>query len=215
MMFWKRLRQPILAITFGSTVLVLGRLLLPAPPVQSQVKSPQLPVEVNLPGWQSLNSKPLENPLGATYRYKQGDRELTIEMRYLAQHFTNHGVFSRYDPKKLLPDQPAPIMRRQDGIGFYSLSINQGKAYLRSCINPRGEGAITFEQFIQNRYIADMQPERLLLWLMGREKLRDYRCLWAHLSVPLNGRTPDKAYQILEKTWPIWYQWWHSQFSKL
>lgn len=214
MMFWKRLRQPILAITFGSTLLVLGRLLLLAPQSQSQAKSPQLPIHVLLPGWQSLSSEPLENPPGATYRYKQGNRELTIEMRYLTQHVTNQGVFSRYDPAKILPDRPAPMIRHQDRIGFYSLSVEQGRAYLRSCINPRGEGVITFEQFIQNRYIADIQPERFLLWLMGQETLRDYRCLWAHLSVPLKNTTPDQAYQILEKNWTTWYKWWHTNFPK-
>jgi len=86
---------------------------------------------------------------------------------------------------------------------------------LRSCINPRGPGVITYEQFIQNRYTYDWQPSRLLPVLLGQEPLRDHRCLWTYLSLPLENLSEQQAYSILEEVWLSWYQWWHPRFPNI
>jgi cyanosortase A-associated protein len=49
---------------------------------------------------------------------------------------------------------------------------------------------------------------------LGQEGLKDRRCLWAHLSVPLKNSSPEAAYQVLEKAWFSWYQWWQPRFPK-
>jgi cyanosortase A-associated protein len=47
------------------------------------------------------------------------------------------------------------------------------------------------QQFLKNQVTYDLQIGRLMPWLLGEETLRDRRCLWAHLSTPLNGTNPE------------------------
>jgi cyanosortase A-associated protein len=213
MMFWKYTRIPFLMIVLGGTLWVLGKGVLVSSPKQ-QSTSAVFPDQVSLSGWQFLESKPQVDPIGRTYEYMQGETQLTIEMRYVAGLPSNEKPFREYDPTIIIPATPqqiSPMMRQQDG-GYYGLYIQDGKAYLRSCINPRGKAVITYGQFIHNRYTVDLQPSRLIPWLTAQEPLRDYRCLWAYLSMPLMDTSPDAAYQILEKNWTTWYKWWHSNF---
>jgi cyanosortase A-associated protein len=136
-------------------------------------------------------------------------------MHYVAHLHPNETLFREYDPSLSSPGETAPILRSTPETGSYSLEIQEERAYLRACINPRGPSAITYEQFIQNRYTYDLQFSRLWPVLLGQEPMRDYRCLWTHLSVPADKTAPDSAYQVLEKAWPSWYQWWYAHFPKL
>ena len=52
-------------------------------------------------------------------------------------------------------------------------------------------------------------------WLLGRENLRDRRCLLNLLSITYNQNSPEEVYPILENTWLNWYQWWFSHFPLL
>ncbi|MBM0744710.1 cyanoexosortase A system-associated protein [Phormidium sp. CLA17] len=217
MMFWKYARIPFLMLVFGGTLFALGKELFSPLPKQQQVKT-VFSEQVSLAGWLFLASKPLTDPIGRTYQYKQGHKQLTIEMRYAADLLSNEKPFRDYDPTvttPVAPGQPRPILRQHDATGAYGLSVQDGKAYLRSCINPRGKAAVTYTQFIQNRYTVDLQPSRFVHWLTGQQPLRDYRCLWAYFSIPLEGSPPEAAYQTLEKTWPTWYQWWQANFPTL
>lgn len=219
MNLWQLTRNPLLALTFGCGLLVLGKSVLSPPSAQSKAYTVTLPENVPLGGWQFQNSQPLTDPIGKTYQYKRGTEQLAIELRYVTHPHANEKLFREYVPTLANPTSPSPtqtpVIRQQNGIGFYSLSVKDGRAYLRSCINPRGEGAITYEQFIRNRYTADLQPSRFLPVLTGQEPLRDHRCLWAYLSVPVKDSSPETAYQTLEKLWSPWYQWWHTRFPQL
>jgi cyanosortase A-associated protein len=79
------------------------------------------------------------------------------------------------------------------------------RAYLDACINSRGGSTFTEEQFRANRIQYDVQFNRLLPWLLGQQELRDQRCLWTHLSIPLNQSSPESSYHILENAWFSWY----------
>ena len=48
-------------------------------------------------------------------------------------------------------------------------------------------------QFIHNRYTNDFTLSRVLPWVLGKEVLKDDRCVWAQLSTPLNGTTAMDA----------------------
>lgn len=217
MIFWKYARAPFLMLVLGGTLWVMIKEM--RSPVSTKQETKAIFSEqVSFAGWQFLQSESLTDPIGRIYQYKQGEMHLTIEMRYMTDLSSNEKPFRKYDPTVITPAtprQPLPTMRQQDGIGYYSLSVQDGKAYLRSCINPRGNAAVTYTQFIQNRYTVDLQPSRLFPWLTGQQPLRDYRCFWAYLSVPLKDAPPETVYQVLEKSWPTWYQWWHSNFPNL
>lgn len=215
MIFWKSLRVSLLALTFGGVILVLGKSVFgTASEKRLTAKAFEFPTNVPLPSWQSLGSQPLMEPLGRNYQYRQGDLKLIIEMRYVESSFENEALFRKYNPSVLSPGELTPTIRYHRAIGAYSLSLNEQRAYLRACINPRADSAITYTQLIQNRYKTDLRFSRLLPWLMDQESLLDNRCLWTHLSLPIKDSSPEQAYQTLESTWLPWYEWWHSRFSQ-
>jgi cyanosortase A-associated protein len=143
----------------------------------------------------------------------QNGLTLAIAVSYVAHPDANVKIFRQYNPKVLSPsDRASIVVRHSQKIGFYRLSVETNRAYLRSCINPRGPSAITYEQFIKNRYTYDLQFSRILPVLLGQEPLRDHRCLWTNLSISTSQVSPELAYQILDKVWHSWYPWWHDRF---
>lgn len=212
--FWKPIRVSLLVLTFGGVLVVAGKSIFGSTPDKSTAKTFEFPKDVPLSGWQAIGSQPLTEPLGRTYQYSQGNLNLAIEMRYVDYPHTNEKLFRQYDPNLVASNKSPRILRQRETIGAYSLSVDEGRAYLRTCINPRGDSAITYSEFIRNRYTSDLQLSRLLPWLMGQESLRDHRCLWTYLSLPIQDSSPEQAYQVLENTFLPWYQWWHSRFPE-
>ncbi len=218
---WEKIRISLLAAIFGGVLFVLGKSLLYPTGSQPTLTPFNFPPAVSLPQWQPLASTPLENKTakspkflsGRRYHYIQNGVPLDIEMRYfvitsgeIESYIKTHTAISSSADKVL------PVLRQKEGVGFYSLFAHQGRAYLSACINPRGGSTVTDEQFRRNRYTYDVRSHRFLPWLLGQAELRDMRCLWAHLSVPLNNSSPEDAYQTLEKAWFSWYQWWSPRF---
>ncbi len=226
-MNWKQLRIPLLMLTCANVLFVLGRSIVD-PSIGKRTVTPFVfPSEVPLAQWQMVASQPLENktveqpPLGNVvvpgrqYRYIQNGLPLDIKMRYELQTNGNGLQFIRSStPIKLSLNQRLLTVREHEGVGFYGLFVYGKQAYLNACINSNGGSTFTKEQFSYNRIHYDMQFNRLLPWLLGQQKLRDKRCLWTHLSIPLNQSSPQSAYVILENAWFSWYQWWRPRFPK-
>lgn len=234
----KQLRVPMLIFAFASVICVFGRSILD-PTVGKRTVTPFVfPSAVPLPQWQLAASQPTgdrtvqREPYGKLvlpgwhYRYIPNNihassqspipPSLDIEMRYEVQMDGN--------VKQLIKDntaiqvgitQPLLILRQRQGIGFYGLFVYQKRAYLDACINPRGTSTFTEEQFKNNRIRYDTQFNRLLPWLLGQQDLSNQRCLWTHLSIPLNQSSPESSYHILENVWFAWYEWWHTRFPKI
>lgn len=236
----ERFRFSVLAVIFGSGVCVLGKLII-APTTENSTVAPLVfPTAVPLPEWQPVESFTLAAPInkspiisGRHYRYIQNNLPLDIEMRYVVNNIglqrymvNNRGIQGAGLNVKLLiqlysstppsSGQLARVLRHRarEGVGFYNLFTSQGRAYLSTCINPRGGSTITEAQFQQNRYLYDLQLGRFLSWLLGRGTVRDTRCLWAHLSIPITNSGSEDAYQTLEKAWEDWCQWWRPHFSQ-
>ncbi len=216
MFIWKQFRTPLLALTFSSVLLVLVKVIL-LPSAEKRTLTPFVfPQTVPLPQWQLKASSPLPEPTEEHpelmaqkhYQYIRKDLPLDIEMRYvmdgnLRQHMRKYTSISY-----------SPIVRKREGIGYYGLLIDQQRAYLSACINPKGGSTFTAEQFNQNQYFDSSQKERIIPWLLSQQSLPDQRCLWAHLSVPLKNSSPEAAYQVLENAWVSWYKWWQPHFPK-
>jgi cyanosortase A-associated protein len=228
MSLWKQLRIPLLILTFANILFVFGRSVLD-PSIGKRTLTPFVfPPVVPLPQWQLVASQPLKAETvelqafgklvlpGREYRYIQNDLPLDIKMRYQVE---TDGDFKEFIKKhtniKFSLNQPLPDVRQHEQLGFYGLFVYQKRAYLNACINSRGGSTFTKEQFNYNRIHHDTQFNRLLAWLLVQQPLRDKRCLWTHLSVPLNRSSPESAYVILEKAWFSWYQWWRPRFPKL
>lgn len=212
----EKIRISLLAVIFGSVFFVLVRTILAPSAGNSTVTPFVFPTALPLPEWQPLESRPLAAPIaksphllsGRHYRYIQKGLPLDIEMRYIVNTGGDvRGFIHTYSSMPLSSSQL--LLRQQSGIGFYSLFTYQQRAYLDTCINPRGGSTVTEFQFTLNQYIYDLRLSRLLTWLLGRETARDWRCLWAHLSIPLKHFSQTDAYQTLETVWVEWYKWWH------
>jgi cyanosortase A-associated protein len=220
-------RAVALMLTFCGASFILVRLLLDNRPVKDRFYSPAafvFPTEVPLPEWQFEGSTDLALPNKAvlqkrliasrSYTYKQGKLPLSIEMRYTKDTSGNVlgfiGNFTAVSPSAIAPSRR--IERYRKGVGYYVLLNDQNRAYLTSCINPRGESTVTLPQFQRNRYYGDIQADRLILWLFKPITLRDFRCLWVHASVPAEDRSLNTAYATLESAWFAWQPWWQKRF---
>ncbi len=216
---WKTVQTSLLVTTFGGVLLVLGKSIL-YPNAGVYRETPFVfPATVPLPDWQPLASSSLNNHKnelsGKHYRYVQKDLPLDIEMRYLTNIDGDVNAFiKQYAPHSSSEGQLRGVVRQQEGVGFHRLFVEKGRVYLSACINSNGGSTVTSKQFRQNRNTHDLNFNRLLVWLLARGKLRDERCLWAHLSVPLKNSSEQETYPILEKAWVSWYQWWSPRFPK-
>jgi cyanosortase A-associated protein len=213
----KKFRVPILGITFSCAVLVLGKIILFPGSTKPEFTPFVFPEKAPLAQWQLSASLPLPEPTAENpelfsqrgYQYSRNNQQLNIEMYYLVLEYIPLNV------KKWTKISSTNTIRHRQEVGFYGLGVDQQRAYLSSCINPRGGSTFTTEQFNQNRYFHDLRPQYLLSWLVGQNSLLDRRCLWVNLSVPLKDSTPESAYQVLENAWFSWYQWWQVRFPKL
>ncbi|MDF5720969.1 MAG: cyanoexosortase A system-associated protein [Rhizonema sp. PD37] len=219
MIIWKKLRIPLLAFTFTSIFLTLGNVILLSKKDQSTVVSFNFPEKISLPHWQSSTNFPLPKKLTSNhpevisqknYQYIQNNLTLDVEISYLTDG--NAVRFIRDDT----PTSSSPVVHQQQGIGYYGFGVDQKRqAYLNACINSQGSTTFTDEQFNKNRQLHDTHPQHLLSWFLSKEQLQDRRCLWTHLSIPLKDSSPEATYQVLEKAWFSWYQWWRPRFPKL
>ena len=223
---WKKLRLPVLIITFTSALFVFAKTITDSSIGKRTATFFVFPSAVPLSQWQFVSSKPLPNQIveqlpygklilpGMHYRYQQNGIPLKIDMRYEVNTAGDvKQLVEMHTDVKFLPNQPMPIIREHK-LGFYGVYVYRQQAYLDACINPSGSSTFTSAQFDYNRIHYALQFQRLLLWLLGRQELRDNRCLWTHLSIPLNQSSPD-AYSTLEQAWFSWYKWWQTRFPKL
>ena len=212
MKVWKNTRLIILIALFSAVIGVLAKSIL-FPTASKTTNNFYWPEIVPLDGWQSLPSSPLVESgsiSGRQYQYINNNLTLDIKMRY----FVNTSGEVRNFIKNYESTYASPQIKQKEGIGFYGLFTYQDRAYLSACINPRGFSTFTARQFKQNRNLYDLQFNRLLPWLLGRENLKDERCLWTSLSIPVKSSPPEFAYQSLENAWFSWYQWWSPRFPK-
>jgi cyanosortase A-associated protein len=217
-MYWKQTRIKFLALIFGAGLLVFAKAILFPNPDQPKTNTFVFPEEVPLEQWQESVANPVEltkknSQLLAQkhYRYVKNGLPLDVEMHYLQNFF--YADIAAYIKQNLAITSSA-VVRQQKGIGYYGLGVDKQKAYLSTCINPRGYSTFTHPQFRDNRYSKDISFNRIVPLLQGRESLIDKRCLWVHLSIPLRNSSPEAAYQVLEQAWFPWYQWWQPRFPK-
>lgn len=218
MIHWKKARIWLLILFCGSALLVLAKVILLPIPDKPKLDGFVFPQDVPLSQWKLTTSRALPKPnIEAlqvislwNYQYTQKSQTLNIEMRYLTD---NADVFALL--RSFYKASSPPKVRQQEGIGKYGLGIDQNqRAYLSACINPRGGSTITQGEFTLNRYLYDVRPDRLVNLMLGKELLLDKRCVWVYLSIPLNGSSPEAAYEVLENAWFDWYKWWQPNFPK-
>lgn len=226
-MIWKQLRIPILILTAINLVLIFGRSIIDPNIGERKVTPFEFPATVPLPQWQLVGSQPLRSeianrpPVGKVvlpsrrYYYQRDRLPLNIRMRY---EIETEGEVKQYIAEqagiRFAFDRPALLIRQHAQLGSYGLFVHQQHAYLSACINSRGGSTFTKAEFESNRLLYDVQLNRIIPWLLAQQPLTDKRCLWTHLSVPLNQSSLELAYAILETAWFDWFEWWQPRFPK-
>jgi cyanosortase A-associated protein len=219
-------RSSFLAATCAGICLVTAYSFIEPTAGNRQVASFLFPNSIPLNSWQPIASEPLteekteiEDKLDfiestKSYTYSQDGIPLRVEMRYLVG--TRGDISSLIQEQTAIPPEIVKQAKEQqlEGIGFHTMFIYQDRAYLNSCINPSGSSTVTGKQFSQNLY-NNFNSDILLAWLLGKASIRDRRCLWTQLSIPITESEPEQAYSILEKVWQEWYQWWQPRFPSL
>jgi cyanosortase A-associated protein len=232
-MIRRQIRTSLLFLIGLSVFVVLGKVMLTptiGTPRQSVLAAFSFPQTVPLDDWQALNSRVMDQVpsdrrtqkrlLSAQlYEYKKNGVPIEIEMRYTLESSGNViGFLTNYTSIPPAVIQPSlRDERHHQGVGYYVLFVHQQRAYLTSCINPKGGSTVTLPQFRRNRYAHDLDIERVFKWLISDQGIRDDRCLWVNMSVPLDQTTDQKkttAYAVLEKTWLPWFDWWQSRFPE-
>ena len=196
-----RVRQGALAVALLGVGVTLLRLLLVAPAGSRQASDYAFPQRVPLPGWQQTGSQLLQaaEPSGYRYAYRQDGRSLQIGMHYWVGTVGSYDNYRRTVSEGGLADDP-PI-RCQSGTGEYRVWTRQQRAHLVGCINAKGPTTADVGGFLAIRHDPGFLLRQLPAWLSGQESLRDRRCLWAHLSVPLEQVPEDKPHAPLEAAW--------------
>ncbi|QIR39499.1 cyanoexosortase A system-associated protein [Tolypothrix sp. PCC 7910] len=222
MIFWKQTRIPFLAFTFIIGALVTAKVILRSNLDKSKIHTFTFPEKVSLPQGQASLIAPIETSskkqkhpelfAQSQYQYIKNNLPVDIEMRYL-KNLYNADV--NFLIQNYTFSTSSATVHQKEGIGYYGLGIEQQKAYLSACINPRGGSTFTHAQYRNNRYFKDISFERLLPLLKGEEPLLDKRCLWVYISIPVQHSSPDASYKILENIWASWYKWWQPRFPKV
>ncbi len=184
----------------------------------------QFPSQIDLDGWKFQSSNDFKNLKGNAIAAKQyfytslNQDDLQIDVLYIngmisiPQSLSIIGL--RYTSNSL-------DIRYSQNVGYYALFTDQKRAYLSSCINPRGTATVTEEQFVDNRNKYDLTTDRIVSYLIGIDDLRDSRCLFTTMSIALDTSKSinqprysslAKNYQKLEKSWFHWYQNWSDNF---
>ncbi|PZU94430.1 MAG: hypothetical protein DCE90_15040 [Pseudanabaena sp.] len=146
------------------------------------------------------------------------EKELRIDTAYILSNATIPASLSVLEIK--YPNDNLET-RRIEGVGYFTLFTHEQRAYLASCINPRGGATVTLEQFNNNRNKYDISPERFVRYLIGLADLRDDRCLLTAMSIALDSKiTPqnkevlEPVYQKLQQSWSNWFANWQGNFPE-
>lgn len=223
-------RQSLLLLLCGGALCVLGNAAINNP-TKSNLQAPaafDFPQNVPLSGMslsasRSLAAHKFKNgkvATGMSYSYQNTPKPIEIEMRYITDGVANLPhmptmleEFTKIPTTAVL--QPSTLKERA-GVGFYSLFVDRKTAYLSTCINPQGIATVTGDKFIGNTTPSlvsnRFQFDRVLPWLLGRQTLRDSRCLWTLISTPIDEAAPDDTMKTLETVGVTWIRWWQAHF---
>ncbi len=165
---------------------------------KASITAADLPKTLPVHGWMqvAVKSDPLkkmDSPTtdtfdlvqsGMDYSYQQNQEYLELQMRYV--------VNTRGTSNPFLPKFGEPLFHERQrnihyakGTGYYTLYNDSKKAYLTACVNPNGGSTVNSQQYLQNRYIYDLNWSRILTWLLGKNILKENRCIWVQLSVSI------------------------------
>lgn len=216
-------RTSLLTVTAIATAYTLGKSFI-NPDTKSSITNSYSFTDADiLSHWDIVKTKPLSphnhKPAeyitgkfiaGKNYTYQKQQQTLNIEMRYFVDTNGNLKDFITSQTGEL-----STVLQEDDDRGSYGVYTHNDKAYLSACINPRGKSTVTSDEFNRNLMAYDTRLSNIVPWLLGQAEFRDKRCLWAHLSLPLNNNiSVQDSYGNLETAWFDWYDHWQVNYPQ-
>jgi len=196
---------------------------------QAGRKSPTkfaFPDEIPLPGWSFVSSHKNDTKIlstdeekdiikdGKDYKFTHKNRSLDIDIFYLSN--TRGNIQQLLKEYFNIDEQTLKnIQIKQTNQNHYSLFAHQDRAYLSTCLNPFGYSTFTQRQFSQNLNSRQLNLRLVGNWLLGKDSIRDRRCLWTIMSIPNQQENPQVLNQTLEQAWDDYHQWWQKRFPDL
>jgi cyanosortase A-associated protein len=218
---WQPVRLFLLGATLTGVMLILAKSIFYPTKGDRTISAFDFPETVPMTGWQLLESNPIKPNKdslflsGSHYLFGQNGTSLQMEIYYLTvddqsgmhNFITKHG-FGDWVPGKV-------TMQQNNNVGYYGFWETEEEVHLSGCISPYGGTTLTAEQYGQKQNKNALKISRIIPWAIGTESLRDMRCLWTNISVPIQpGESPEKFYPILENVWFSWYEWWQPRFPE-
>lgn len=216
---WKLIRIGLMGFVTLGAVVVLGKIILLPSQAGNLVSWFDFPDTVPLEGWKQINSQEIQSKNqdhrflnGHHYQYQQNQQQLDVKVWYLSRTNGDVNTFFQENIATLPTTQSKLTLNQDPELGFYGLGATPDRVYLSACINPSGKSTLTTSQFHTNLNTYNIKLSRVLLWLFGPYELRDQRCIWTVLSMPLESATATDIYPTLKTAWFDWYQWWQPNF---
>ena len=148
------------------------------------------------------------------YQYIKNNLSISVRVSYVVNTRGNvhQLIATQTDVAENILNQQR--IKKHNSLGFYSLFQDNDYAYLSSCLDSQGNTTVTSQQFSENLNQIKINPSLLGKWLVGKASIRDRRCLWFHLSVPLQSEV-NNSHAVLENTWIDLVEWWSPNFPPL
>ncbi len=205
MTIWQKLRIPFLGLTFLYVFTAFCLSIFKSHNPQSLTDNFSFPPKVTLPNLDFISSTNL-SPNIKSYKYQD-----SLEIIISYETNTDGEVTKLINKNLSFPSDKIInnlLMREKSNIGKYGVFIYGEKAHLSTCINPVGLSTFTKVQFNENVKKYSMTPQRVLDYVLTGRNLRDRRCFWTNISIPLKSvnNSPDLAYQKLENIYELWYK---------
>ncbi|MFW6296206.1 MAG: hypothetical protein ACOC04_03335, partial [Halothece sp.] len=102
--------------------------------------------------------------------------------------------------------------RNISSLGNYQVFNDGETAYLTACITPEGKSTVSVSDYVSQTNATVFHPKGILPRLTGERSLRERRCLWVHLSTPLEGESPEAKEDVLEAVFQEGYPQWQGLF---
>lgn len=145
---------------------------------------------------------------GQSYRYIRNGQSIEIEMRY-------------FDRLSHVPDilrettiqlNRIEFAQQRMATGTVAMYQRSNRLFLTACITPFGETTVEGSEIGSLQLRPAILARRAIPWLLGQEPLRDRRCLWTRISMPINPTSPETTQQDLGQVWSEWINWWNSHY---
>ena len=220
---WEKVRNLWLFAALVSSSLVLLKVGI-TPMQKPTPRTYTFPASVPLGRWQFVQALPIGlqkrytpslatslddlSIAGQSYRYLRKGQPLVIEMRYLSDYSSVADILRETTIR--LNGTNFSTARSQ--VGVHAVYQHDDRLFVTACIPPTRETTVTDGELRGAQNHPDVLLRRVFPWFLGQAPLRDLRCLWTRISLPIDAASPSTTAEEINQVWIEWVQWWQNHY---